>query len=198
MLFPCSACPSFFLSTSFLYLFLPLYHLSLWAHTLISSYLRNVKNWWNLATKFQFSWAYCLESHHSFKCVLFCQVLLTSPGQNGKQYGCINIYVWPFRKRRKALTCLLSLLSGTNCYLPGGGLFAIIQLSQGMLWMFRYSFFFPFFFFIFLGLHPWHNGGSQARCWIRALAPCLHHSHSNAGPEPHLQPTPQLMAMPDP
>ena len=25
----------------------------------------------------------------------------------------------------------------------------------------------------------------------------LHHSHSNAGSEPHLQPTRQLMAMPD-
>ena len=26
----------------------------------------------------------------------------------------------------------------------------------------------------------------------------LHHSHNNAGPEPRLQPIPQLMATPDP
>ena len=41
-------------------------------------------------------------------------------------------------------------------------------------------------------------GGSQARGLIRAAAAGLHHSHSNAGSEPHLQPRPQLMATPDP
>ena len=40
-------------------------------------------------------------------------------------------------------------------------------------------------------------GGSQARGLIRATAAGLPHSHSNARSEPHLQPTPQLMAMPD-
>ena len=41
-------------------------------------------------------------------------------------------------------------------------------------------------------------GGSQARGRIGAVATGLHHSHSNKGSEPSLQPTPQLMAMPDP
>ena len=41
-------------------------------------------------------------------------------------------------------------------------------------------------------------GGSQARSPIRTVAADLHHSHSNTGSEPRLQPTPQLMAMPDP
>uniref|UniRef100_A0A8D1SYM9 Cathepsin L n=1 Tax=Sus scrofa TaxID=9823 RepID=A0A8D1SYM9_PIG len=41
-------------------------------------------------------------------------------------------------------------------------------------------------------------GGSQAKGQIQATAPGLRHSHSNAGSKPHLQPTPQLMAMPDP
>ena len=41
-------------------------------------------------------------------------------------------------------------------------------------------------------------GGSQARGRIRAVAAVLHHSHSNVGSEPHLQPVPQLTAMPDP
>ena len=40
-------------------------------------------------------------------------------------------------------------------------------------------------------------GGSQARGLIGAVASGLHHSHSNAGSEPHLQPTPQLTAMLD-
>ena len=41
-------------------------------------------------------------------------------------------------------------------------------------------------------------GGSQARGPIGAIAAGLHHSHSNTGSEPHLQPTPQLTAMLDP
>ena len=45
---------------------------------------------------------------------------------------------------------------------------------------------------------PAAYGGSQARGPIRAVATGLCQSHSNAGSEPHLQPTPQLMATPDP
>ena len=39
--------------------------------------------------------------------------------------------------------------------------------------------------------------GSQARGRMGAVAAHLRHSHSNASSEPCLQPTPQLMAMPD-
>ena len=39
------------------------------------------------------------------------------------------------------------------------------------------------------------HGGSQARDQIGAAAASLRHSHSNAGSEPCLQPTPQLLAM---
>ena len=45
---------------------------------------------------------------------------------------------------------------------------------------------------------PAAYGGSQARGRIGAVATGLHQSHSNAGSEPCLQPTPQLTAMPDP
>ena len=45
---------------------------------------------------------------------------------------------------------------------------------------------------------PMAYGGSQARGLIGAVAVGLHQSHSNAGCEPHLQPTPQLTATPDP
>ena len=41
-------------------------------------------------------------------------------------------------------------------------------------------------------------GGSQVRGPIGATAAGLCHSHSSAGSDPHLQPTPQLKAMPDP
>ena len=55
-----------------------------------------------------------------------------------------------------------------------------------------------FFFFCFLRAAPMIYGGSQAKGRIRAVAASLHHSHSDAGSQPCLQPTPQLMATPDP
>ena len=60
-----------------------------------------------------------------------------------------------------------------------------------------------FFFFSFLVFCPFRAtsmscGGSQARALIRAAAAGLHHSHSNEGSEPHLQPTPKLTATLDP
>ena len=42
------------------------------------------------------------------------------------------------------------------------------------------------------------HGSSQARGHIGATAAGLHHSHCNTGSELCLQPTPQLMATPDP
>ena len=45
---------------------------------------------------------------------------------------------------------------------------------------------------------PAAYGGSQARGPIGAVATGLHQSHSNAGSELCLQPTPQLTAIPDP
>ena len=45
---------------------------------------------------------------------------------------------------------------------------------------------------------PAAYGGSQARGLIRAIATGLHHSHSNTGSKPHLQPTSQLTAILDP
>ena len=45
---------------------------------------------------------------------------------------------------------------------------------------------------------PAAYGGSQARGPIGAVATGLRRSHSNAGSEPSLRPTPQLRATPDP
>ena len=55
-----------------------------------------------------------------------------------------------------------------------------------------------FFLFLFFRAIPTPYGSSQARDRIRAAAADLHHSNSNKGSEPHLQTTPQGMAMLDP
>ena len=54
--------------------------------------------------------------------------------------------------------------------------------------------FFFFCLFAFSRGAPTVYGGSQARGLIRAVAASLHHSHSNAGSEPCLRPTPWLTA----
>jgi len=61
-----------------------------------------------------------------------------------------------------------------------------------------------YYYYYFFGLSAFSRaasatyGGSQARGLIRAVAASLRQSHSNAGSELRLQPTPQLTAMPDP
>ena len=45
---------------------------------------------------------------------------------------------------------------------------------------------------------PAAYGNSQTRVRIVAIAASLHHSHNNARSKPHLRPTPQLRATPDP
>ena len=71
-----------------------------------------------------------------------------------------------------------------------------------MIWIFIYQSKSKIFFFFCLFAISWATpaayGGSQARGWIGAVATGLRQSHSNAGSEPRLQPTPQLTAMPDP
>ena len=54
------------------------------------------------------------------------------------------------------------------------------------------------YFLNFFRATPTAYVGSQARGWMGAVAAGLHHSSSNTGFEPHLQPTPQLTAMLDP
>ena len=55
-----------------------------------------------------------------------------------------------------------------------------------------------FLLLLFFRATPVAYGDSQARGPIAATAAGLHHSHGNTRSEPHLQPTPQLTAMPDP
>ena len=53
-------------------------------------------------------------------------------------------------------------------------------------------------FLLFLGPLPMAYGGFQAGGLVRAAAAGPRHSHSNAGSEQSLQPTPQLTTTPDP
>ena len=62
-------------------------------------------------------------------------------------------------------------------------------------WRHSFNFFVCLFVFAFSGAA---YGGSQARGRIGAVATGLCQSHSNSGSEPHLRPTPQLIAMHDP
>ena len=55
-----------------------------------------------------------------------------------------------------------------------------------------------FLAFVFFWATPMAYGGSQARGLIGAVTAGLRHSHSKARSEPHLRPTPQLTARPDP
>ena len=61
-----------------------------------------------------------------------------------------------------------------------------------------YYFIFLSFSFAFSRAAPAAYGTSQARGIIGAVASSLRQSHSNSGPKPHLQPTPQLTVTLDP
>ena len=67
-------------------------------------------------------------------------------------------------------------------------------------YLFIYFLSFVFFVVVVVAISwaaPAAYGGSQARGRIGAVATGLRQSHSNAGSEPRLQPTPQLTATPD-
>ena len=66
-----------------------------------------------------------------------------------------------------------------------------------MVLIYLYILFHCFIFLLFRATSTAY-GSSQARGRIGAIAASLYHSHSNAGSEPSMQPTPQLIAKPDP
>ena len=90
------------------------------------------------------------------------------------------------------LTCLIPSLRAFNPW----------SECLGLLFIYLYSFFLVVVVFLilfcFFRAVPAAYGGSQARSRIKAAAAGPHPSHSNVGSKPHLQPIPQLMAMPDP
>ena len=96
-------------------------------------------------------------------------------------YSIIPAIPHPVFYHRKILVCARCVqICLWQCYL--GGFFCLF---------FVYLFVLPF------RAAPLAYGSSQARGRIRALAAGLPRSHSNAGSEPHPQPTLQLTATPD-
>ena len=85
--------------------------------------------------------------------------------------------------------------------LPLSRLFAILLSLKCKTSHFPFSDLSLFFYFCHFAI-SWAAlaayGGSQARGLIGAVATGLRQSHSNVGSEPSLQPTPQLLATPDP
>ena len=73
----------------------------------------------------------------------------------------------------------------------------LVSVLQGSSLCPFFQIFFFFGLFVFSRATPSACGGSQARGLIGAAAASLHHSHSNSGSEPRLQPTPQLTAILD-
>uniref|UniRef100_A0A8D1SUR3 Uncharacterized protein n=1 Tax=Sus scrofa TaxID=9823 RepID=A0A8D1SUR3_PIG len=82
--------------------------------------------------------------------------------------------------------CLIAVVRTSNTMLNKR------VMRMGILVLFQI-----FFFFFFRATHTAH-GGSQARDRIRGTVASLCHNHSNSESKLHLQPTPQLMATPDP
>ena len=76
-------------------------------------------------------------------------------------------------------------------YLGGNTCFSLFSFFFGLVCLFC-------FVFVFSRAAPVAYGDSQTRGLIGAAAAGLRQSHSKAGSEPRLQPTPQLTAMPDP
>ena len=72
-----------------------------------------------------------------------------------------------------------SLLSPEGC-----------DMSKGLDPLFIYL-------FLFVGLHLQYREVPRLGVELKLTAASLHHSHSNAGYEPHPLPTLQLVAMPD-
>ena len=71
---------------------------------------------------------------------------------------------------------------------------AIKNLSTHMCLKYIRICIFFIFIFCFLGPHPLHMEVPRLGGLFRATAASLHHSHSNVGSEPRLQPPPQLTA----
>ena len=80
--------------------------------------------------------------------------------------------------------------------ISGGNFYNCLQFLVNSLW-FVVLFIYLFIFGLFRAVLAAH-GGSQGRGRIGAAAASVCHSHCNARSKPCLQPTPQLMAMPDP
>ena len=101
---------------------------------------------------------------------------------------CIFYLIVPYQM------CLLQIFSPSLWLV----LFSSLAFHRAEVFWVFFGFWGFFFFFCLFRAAPAAYGGSQARGLMRATAAGLHHSHSHSRSELHLQPIPQLRAMPDP
>ena len=88
---------------------------------------------------------------------------------------------WPLARFRLLITAYLD--NSITCFPPPSSLYDETEVLGKA----------PFSFCLFRAA-PGAYGSSQVRGQLGAVAAGLHHSHSHTRSEPHLQPTPQLMA----
>ena len=101
--------------------------------------------------------------------------------------------VWQFPKKTDTRTTIWP-----SSFTPGYVSENKNKNKKKPLLCFCFLFYLLSFFFFFFGAVPTAYWGSQGRSRFRAVSTCLYHIHSNIRFEPHLQPTPQLMATLDP
>ena len=118
------------------------------------------------------------------------------------------LYIWSYFAKRVDLKSFhyrerkIIAIDDIRCWLIGS--FCNIQISNHYVvhpkliecYMAIICQFLIFIFICLCGATPMAYGSSQARSWIGAVA--AGHSHGNAGSEPGLRTTPQLMATLDP
>ena len=150
----------------------------------------------------------------SIYCVLIPQLACELP--EGRSYlihqEILNTDFFDSQESQAPLFNAGHLLCGLEALTQGGSEEKVTLKQTHMhapVWLLTVSIFYrikpkflikKFFFclFAFSRAAPAAHRGSQARGLIGAVYAGLHQSHSNVGSEPCLQPTPQLMATPDP
>ena len=124
------------------------------------------------------------------------------------EIGIVTVLDFGHSDRRVVLSHCFSLHFSDNIWC---GAFCVCLLVNCIFSSMRCMFWFLAYFligfvyflivegvFIYFRVPPVAYGSSPARDPIGASAASLHHSYCNAGSEPHLWLTPQLMAAPDP
>ena len=90
-----------------------------------------------------------------------------------------------------------TLICFSVSYFPYLCLFFLL-LFLNLLWLISSNLPFQLYYLLIYQYYLLFRASGAAHRSSQARDPGLHHSHSNAGSKPPLQPTPQLMAMPDP
>ena len=143
------------------------------------------------------SWLICLSlSHNALKIHPYChrwQDVLYGWVSHRNTCACIPHILHSPADRHSDCYCVLAIVALLSIWDMHSDSISVRHPEVGLL-----DLFFFFFFFLLFRATLMAYGGSQAWGWIGAIVAGLCHGHRNAESKPHLQPTPQLTAMPDP